>query len=75
MPSSISTGSSNTPGRSLAKHYVANPGKTSFDTFITLERADEPGVIHAAGGATIVWVDFPKQKSAPLPDWMRKVVE
>jgi acyl-CoA thioester hydrolase len=28
-------------------------------------------VIHAAGGATTIWVDFPAQKSAPLPDWMR----
>ncbi|HEX6708036.1 MAG TPA: thioesterase family protein [Albitalea sp.] len=59
------------PGDLLAKHYIANPGKTSFDTFITLERTDEPGVICAAGGATTVWIDFPKQKSVPLPDWLR----
>jgi acyl-CoA thioester hydrolase len=59
------------PGDVLAKHYVANPGRSSFDTFITLERTDTPGVIYADGGATTVWVDFKAQKSAPLPDWLR----
>jgi len=59
------------PGDILAKHYVANPGRTSFDTFITLERTDEPGVLYATGGATTVWIDFPQQKSVPLPEWLR----
>ena len=63
------------PGTVLAKHYVANPGRTSFDTFITLERTDEPGTVYAAGGATTVWVDFPQQKSVPLPDWLRAAIE
>ena len=63
------------PGTLLAKHYVANPGRTSFDTFISLERTDSPGVIYAAGGATTVWVDFPQQKSVPLPDWLRAAIE
>ena len=63
------------PGTLLARHYVANPGRSSFDTYITLERTDQPGVIHAAGGATTVWVNFPQQKSAPLPDWLRAVIE
>lgn len=63
------------PGDVLAKHYVAEPGRTSFNAYITLERTDAPGVIYASGGAKTVWVDFPKQKSAPLPDWLRKLVE
>ena len=63
------------PGMILAKHYVAQPGRSSFDIFITLERTDNPGTVCAAGGATTVWVDFPKQKSTPLPDWLRKVLE
>jgi len=63
------------PGTLLAKHYVANPGRTSFDTFITLERTDNPGTIYAAGGATTVWVNFPQQKSVPLPDWLRAQIE
>ena len=63
------------PGDILAKHYVADPGRTSFNTFITLERTDNPGVIYAEGGAKTVWVDFPQQKSVPLPDWLRALVE
>jgi len=39
-----------------------------------LERVDQPGVIYAAGGATTIWVDFPSQKAASLPDWMRSIV-
>jgi len=62
------------PGDVLARHYVANPGRSSFDTFITLERTDEPGVIYAEGGATTVWTDFKAQKSVPLPDWMRALL-
>ena len=62
------------PGDILARHYVANPGRSSFDTFITLERTDAPGVIYASGGATTVWVNFPQQKSVPLPDWLRALL-
>ena len=62
------------PGTVLAKHYVANPGRTSFDTFITLERTDLPGVVHATGGATTVWINFREQKSVPLPEWLRALL-
>ena len=62
------------PGSVLAKHYVANRGRTSFDTFITLERTDDPGVVYAEGGATTVWVDFPLGKSMPVPDWLRTLI-
>mgnify|MGYP000732874638 CR=1 FL=1 len=42
---------------------------------IVHERADQPGPIYAAGGATTIWVDFKAQKSAPMPDWLRRIVE
>jgi len=63
------------PGDVLIKMYVSDPGRTTFETWATLERADEPGVICAAGGATTIWVDFPAQKAKTLPDWMRQAVE
>ena len=63
------------PGDVLARHYVTNPGRTSFDTYITLERTDEPGLIYAEGGSKTVWADARTKKSAPLPDWLRKLVE
>jgi len=62
------------PGAVLARHYVANPGRSSFETYITLERTDTPGLICASGGAKTVWVDFPAGKSVPLPDWLRALV-
>jgi acyl-CoA thioester hydrolase len=62
------------PGDLLAKHYVANPGRSSFDTYITLERTDQPGFIHAEGGSKTVWTDFKAQKSAPMPEWLRALV-
>ena len=59
------------PGEVLAKHFVAHVGRTSFDTYLTLERIDRPGTVCTEGGARAVWVDFPKQKSAPLPQALR----
>ena len=59
------------PGELIARHYVSSPGRSSFDTWITLERSDEPGVICAAGGATTVWQDAALQKSVELPAWLR----
>ena len=63
------------PGDVLMKMYASDPARTTFETWTTIERADAPGAIWAAGGATTIWVDFPKQKAVPLPDWMRQLVE
>ena len=63
------------PGDVLMKMYASDPGRSTFETWGTMERTDSPGVVYAAGGATTVWVDFPAQKSKPLPDWLRKIVE
>ena len=63
------------PGDVLAKMYVANAGRSSFDKFITLERTDQPGLIHASGGATTVWIDSIAKKSLPLPDALRRLIE
>ena len=63
------------PGDVLARMYVSDPGRSSFESWCTLERPDDPGVIYATGGATTVWVNFKAQKSLPLPDWMRQHLE
>jgi acyl-CoA thioester hydrolase len=62
------------PGNVLMKMYASDPGSSSFESWATMERPDNPGVIYAAGGATTVWVDFKAQKSRPLPDWLRAVI-
>ena len=62
------------PGDVLVKMYASDPGRTTFETWTTMEQASNPGVIYAAGGATTIWVDFPKQKAVDLPAWLREIV-
>ena len=62
------------PGDVRVKMYTSDPGRTTFETWGTMETVDQPGVIYAAGGATTIWVDFPKQKAIELPQWMRAIV-
>ena len=62
------------PGDVLLKMYVSDPGRTTFETWATMERADQPGVIYAAGGATTIWVDIANKKAKNLPDWLRVLV-
>ena len=62
------------PGDVQARLYTANAGRSSFDTFLTLERTDEPGVVYCDGGATTVWADFEAKKSLSMPDWLRAIV-
>ena len=62
------------PGDVLIKMYASDPGRTTFETWATMEQATNPGVIYAAGGATTIWIDFPKQKAVDLPDWVREMV-
>ena len=59
------------PGDVIVKHYVGEVGRSSFDTYLTIERTDQPGVICASGGAKTVWVNYAQQKSVPLPDAVR----
>jgi acyl-CoA thioester hydrolase len=63
------------PGDLLARLYVASPGRSSFDTFLTLERTDTPGLVQAEGGAATVWTDYAAKKSAPMPGWFRALLE
>jgi len=62
------------PGDVLVKTFVANPGRSSFDSFHTIARTDLPGEIWADGGATLVWTDHAAKKSAPMPDWFRALL-
>ena len=63
------------PADILIRHYATNPGRTSFDTYVTMERTDKPGVVHAEGGAKVVWTDFKAQKSVPIPDFIRQMIQ
>jgi len=62
------------PGEVLVKMYTSDPARTTFETWGTMALADQPELIYAAGGATTIWVDFPKQRAVELPAWMRALV-
>ena len=62
------------PGDVLIKMYASDPGRSTFETWATMVRTDQPEVIYAAGGATTIWVNFPAQKAKSLPDWLRAIV-
>jgi len=59
----------------LAKHYVAKPGRSSFEAYVTLERTDEPGVLYASGGAKTVWVNYREERSVALPAAIRHLID
>jgi acyl-CoA thioester hydrolase len=62
------------PGDVLVKMYVSDAKRTTFETWATMERVDQPSVIYAAGGATIIWVDSLAKKAKSLPDRVRAIV-
>src|ERR1700712_2343492 len=62
------------PGDIVVRMYASDPGRSSFESWSTIERADEEGTVYASGGATTVWVDFPRQKSVPMPEWFRALI-
>ena len=62
------------PGDIVVRMYVSNPGRSSFESWATIERADEEGTIYASGGATTVWIDATQQKSVAMPEWFRAVI-
>ena len=63
------------PGDVLVRLYVSDVARTTFETWGTMARADQSDLVCAAGGATTIWVDFPRQKATDIPDWMRQLLQ
>jgi acyl-CoA thioester hydrolase len=63
------------PGTVLARQFVGEFGRSSVMTHVDMLRTDDPDVVYAHGSAKVVWVDFPRQKSQPLPDTVRKLMQ
>ena len=62
------------PGDIEVRTYVGSPGRSSFETMQEIRRIDQPEIIAAQGGAKVVWVDFPSEKSVRLPDHIRALL-
>lgn len=62
------------PGDVLAKLYVSDAARATFDTWVTMELEGQDGKVYAAGGATVIWTDFAAEKAISMPDWIRQIV-
>lgn len=60
------------PGEIEVLTFVGPPGRSSFETYHEIRRVDQPEVLSAEGGAKVVWVNFPEEKSRPLPDRIKQ---
>ena len=63
------------PGELSVRLFVANPGRSSFETYYEIIRRDDPATLYASGGAKTVWIDHAKRRSAPLPDALRALLD
>ena len=63
------------PGNVDVRVFAGDAGRSSLQTWLEMRLADDPDTIHAEGGGKLVWVDFAKGKSSPLPDSIRKLLE
>jgi acyl-CoA thioester hydrolase len=55
--------------------YISDVTDKTFESWGTMAVASAPDVICAEGGATTVWVDFPKEKSVAMPPWLRSKLQ
>lgn len=62
------------PGDIEVLTYVGIGGRSSFETYHEIRRIDQPEVLSAEGGAKVVWVNFPAEKSMPLPERVRELL-
>lgn len=63
------------PGDVIVRSYVGAVGRTSVDVYQEMAHSSTPDVVSASGGATLVWFNFQTQKSTPLPDWLRQILQ
>lgn len=63
------------PGEIEIRTYGGKTGRSSFETINEIRRVDDPDTLYAEGGAKVVWINIPDEKSVPLPDWLRKILD
>jgi len=62
------------PGEIEVRTYAGAPGRSSFEVTHEISLVDADGkaeVVYAEGGGKVVWIDFQKEKSVPIPDHLR----
>ena len=65
------------PGEIEVRTYAGPPGRSSFEVTHEIRLVDgngEANVVHAEGGGKVVWIDFQKEKSVPLPEHLKALL-
>ncbi|TQK03259.1 thioesterase family protein [Herbaspirillum sp. SJZ107] len=65
------------PGQIEVRTFVGTPGRSSIEVTHEIRLVDENGnadVVHAEGGAKVVWVNYAAEKSVPLPEALKALV-
>ena len=62
------------PGKVEIKTFVGELGRSSLQTYLELRPSYDPDKIYAEGAAKIVWIDYEREKSVPLPDKIRNLI-
>jgi acyl-CoA thioester hydrolase len=65
------------PGEIEVRTFAGPPGRSSVEITHEIRLVDDRGdanVVHAEGGAKVVWVNFAAEKSVPLPAGFRALL-
>lgn len=62
------------PGKVEIKAFVGEVGRSSIQTYYEIRPNYDPDKIYAEGTGKIVWVDYERERSMPLPDSIRKLI-
>jgi len=60
------------PGTVLARHYIGEIGRSSFQTYAQMARTDDPATVYAEGAVKVVWIDRRQRRSVALSEQVRR---
>lgn len=63
------------PGDVEVKMFIAEPGRSSITTYYEMRPSYDRDTLYAEGQAKGCWIDMQKQKSIPLPQALRALLE
>ncbi len=62
------------PATLKVRTYAKEPGRSSIPMYQEIVDANNPETLFADGDSTVVWIDYQRGKSAPLPDEVRALI-
>ena len=62
------------PATVEVRTYVKSLGRSSIPMYQEIVDANNPSTLYADGDSTIVWIDYQRGKSEPLPEELRVLI-